>query len=125
MKEKVFCVLIASFNLLAMVYTVTARNLHITMSGQYGASRTKEISLIRLFQMFLYAQLVFALMMVVYGYRFFDTVNVPILVKLYFSIMFIVCATELIIVSYTIDALNKKQNTAEGLVVYMPVGEAA
>ncbi|XP_041769996.1 uncharacterized protein LOC121592533 isoform X2 [Anopheles merus] len=140
---KVLCVLIASVNLVAMAYTVYSimhyldeqplleifispclANMVLAVLLVIGIA-TQEISLIRLFKIFLYAQLVFALLMVVYGHRFFETVKLPVMVKAYFSIMFLVCAVELVIVSSTIENLRKRLNPAEGLVVYMPVGQPA
>uniref|UniRef100_A0AAG5D4I0 Uncharacterized protein n=1 Tax=Anopheles atroparvus TaxID=41427 RepID=A0AAG5D4I0_ANOAO len=76
---------------------------------------TEEISLLRLFKMFFYAQLVFALLMVVFGHRLLDMLE-----KVHFIIMFVVCGIELIIVSSTIDSMRKKAQRPEGLVVYMP-----
>uniref|UniRef100_A0A8W7Q023 Uncharacterized protein n=1 Tax=Anopheles coluzzii TaxID=1518534 RepID=A0A8W7Q023_ANOCL len=135
---KILCVLIASVNLVAMAYTVYSimhyldeqplleifispclANMVLAVLLVIGIA-TQEISLIRLFKIFLYAQLVFALLMVVYGHRFFESVKLPMMVKAYFSIMFLVCAVELVIVSSTIENLRKRLNPAEGLVVYMP-----
>ncbi|XP_061503548.1 uncharacterized protein LOC1276991 isoform X2 [Anopheles gambiae] len=140
---KILCVLIASVNLVAMAYTVYSimhyldeqplleifispclANMVLAVLLVIGIA-TQEISLIRLFKIFLYAQLVFALLMVVYGHRFFESVKLPMMVKAYFSIMFLVCAVELVIVSSTIENLRKRLNPAEGLVVYMPVGQPA
>ncbi|XP_053663688.1 uncharacterized protein LOC128712845 [Anopheles marshallii] len=137
---KILCVLMASANLLTMAYTVymimqymdeqpllevfispCLANMVLAVLLVIGIA-TEEISLIRLFKIFLYAQLVFALLMVVYAHRFFESVKMPVLVvKVYFSIMFVVCGVELVIVSTTIESLRKKLNPAEGLVVYMPV----
>ncbi|XP_049299252.1 uncharacterized protein LOC125772019 [Anopheles funestus] len=136
---KILCVLIASANLLTMAYTVymimhymddqplleifispCLANMVLAVLLVIGIA-TEEISLIRLFKIFLYAQLVFALLMVVYGHRFFESIKMPFLVKVCFSIMFVVCGIELVLVSATIESLRKKLNPAEGLVVYMPV----
>ncbi|XP_058066561.1 uncharacterized protein LOC131216163 isoform X2 [Anopheles bellator] len=83
----------------------------------------EELSLVRLFKIFFYAQLVFALLMVVYGHRLFDVPKRPSLVKIFFSITFVVCGIELIIVSATLESMRKKLNPIEGLVVYMPADQ--
>ncbi|XP_050095917.1 uncharacterized protein LOC126577912 isoform X4 [Anopheles aquasalis] len=80
----------------------------------------EELSLVRLFKIFFYAQLVFALLMVVYGHRLFDIPKRPSMVKIFFSIMFVVCGIELVIVSASLESMRKKLNPSEGVVVYMP-----
>ncbi|XP_050075826.1 uncharacterized protein LOC126563241 [Anopheles maculipalpis] len=136
---KIVCVLVATANLITMAYTVYSilqlmdeqplleifispclANMVLAVLLVIGIA-TEELSLIRLFKIFLYAQLVFALMMVVYGHRFFESIKMPVLVKMCFGIMFFVCGVELVIVSATIESLRKKLNPAEGLVVYTPV----
>ncbi|XP_053672346.1 uncharacterized protein LOC128722695 isoform X2 [Anopheles nili] len=136
---KVLCLLIASANLLMMamaVYTIVQHaddqplyelfispclaNMVLAVLLVIGIV-TEEISLLRLFKIFHYAQLVFALLMVVYGHRFFETHEAPYLAKLCFTFVFVVCAIEVSIVSATIAFLRKKANPIEGMVVYMPV----
>uniref|UniRef100_A0A182WCA9 Uncharacterized protein n=1 Tax=Anopheles minimus TaxID=112268 RepID=A0A182WCA9_9DIPT len=132
---KILCALIATTNLLTMAYTVYMilqnmdkqpmlelflspcfANMVLAVLLVIGIT-TEQISLIRLFKIFLYAQLVFALLMVVYVHQFFETMKMSIQVKVCFSVLFVACGIEIMIVSATIDSLRKKLNPAEGLVV--------
>uniref|UniRef100_A0A182M957 Uncharacterized protein n=1 Tax=Anopheles culicifacies TaxID=139723 RepID=A0A182M957_9DIPT len=136
---KILCALIATTNLLTMAHTVyiimqymdkqpmlelfispCLANMVLAVILMIGIT-TEQISLIRLFKIFLYAQLVFALLMVVYVHQFFEISKMSNIIKVCFSVMFVVCGIEIIIVSATIDSLRKKLNPAEGLVLYMPV----
>ncbi|XP_035906179.1 uncharacterized protein LOC118509541 isoform X2 [Anopheles stephensi] len=142
MMYKILCVLVATANLAMMAYTLYSilhlmddqplleifispclANMVLAVLLLIGIA-TEELSLIRLFKIFLYAQLVVALMMVVYGHRFFEIIKMPVLVKLSFGIMFFVCGVELVILSATIESLRKKLNPSEGFVVYMPVAQS-
>uniref|UniRef100_A0A182NIG3 Uncharacterized protein n=1 Tax=Anopheles dirus TaxID=7168 RepID=A0A182NIG3_9DIPT len=130
---KFLCILIASGNLLTMAYTIYTimqhtderpllevlispclANMVLAVLLVIGVL-TEEMSLIRLFKIFLYAQLVFSLVMVVYGHRYFESIKMPVLVKMCFSIMFVVCGVELVIVSSTMESLRKKLNPVEAM----------
>uniref|UniRef100_A0A182TNW6 Uncharacterized protein n=1 Tax=Anopheles melas TaxID=34690 RepID=A0A182TNW6_9DIPT len=143
---KILCVLIASVNLVAMAYTVYSIMHYLDEQPllEIFISPCLANMVLAVLLVIGIATLVFALLMVVYGHRFFESVKLPVMVKAYFSIMFrtyhqremktipncpnqfhIVCAVELVIVSSTIENLRKRLNPAEGLVVYLPVGQPA
>uniref|UniRef100_A0A2M4C3G5 Protein with signal anchor n=1 Tax=Anopheles marajoara TaxID=58244 RepID=A0A2M4C3G5_9DIPT len=140
---KVLCMLIAVSNFLAMPATIYAimqhtdeqpllevfyspclGNMVLAVLLMIGLIM-EELSLVRLFKIFFYAQLVFALLMVVYGHRLFDIPKRPSTVKIFFSIMFVVCGIELVIVSASLESMRKKLNPSDGVVVYMPAAQCA
>ncbi|XP_058167507.1 uncharacterized protein LOC131282128 [Anopheles ziemanni] len=84
---------------------------------------TREMKLVWLFKMFFFAQLAFALLMVVFGFRLF--VQEESQAKRIFTYLFVGCGIELIIVSATLEAMRQKAAQLQGTVHYVPQPQTA